>query len=210
VQTTSRRSFLGTLAALMPVTATDAMVKHKTSSDPTYRFALPECEVEMTVKSYGKISTNDLGFIDRTTNQRMCVGEPSAPDQGCVSNFRGALAVAIYHFSSQSPASVPVKLRERVVTIDHDRRIDPKPPIDEFVAVEQAVASDIQAFGYTPDRLSGPMPPLPFVSPWALMRQDLFIDAQTAPFLILHWKHTLESIQLVDVIPGDRTRPIES
>ncbi len=209
MQKTSRRSFLGTLAALMPIAATSPFAKHKKPGDPIYRFALPECEVELTLKSYGKISTDDLGFIDRATNQRMCVGEPSAPDRGCVLNFRGALAVAIYHFCSQSPAGVPAKLRERVVTIDHDRRIDPKPPIDEFVPVEQAVASDIQAFGYTPDRLNGPMPPLPFVSPWALMRQDLFIDAQTAPFLILHWKHTLESIQLVDVIPGDRTRPIE-
>jgi hypothetical protein len=210
MRTTIRRSFLGTLAALVPITATSPVVKHKASGDPSYRFALPDCEVEMTVKSYGKISTDDLGFIDRVTNQRMCVGEPSAPGQGCVSNFHGALAVAIYHFSSQSPSRMPAKLRERVVTIDHDRRIDPKPPVDEFVVVEESVASDIQAFGYTPDRLSGPLPPPLYVSPWCLMRQDLYLDSQTTPFLILHWKHTIESIQLVDVIPGDRTRPIDS
>jgi hypothetical protein len=210
VQVTNRRSFLGTLAALAPMVATNPVVKHKTSGDPTYRFALQDCEVEMTLKSYGKISTDDLGFIDRISNQRMCVPQPSAPDAGCVLNFHGALAIAMYKFSSNFPSRVPAKLRERVVTIDHDQRINPKPPVDEIVAVEQSVASDIQAFGYTPDRLSGPLPPPVYVSPWCLMRQDLYLESQTAPFLILHWRHSLESIQLVDIIPGDKTRPIDS
>ncbi len=204
----TRRSVLGNLAILLP--AATLVTKHKPSSEPSYRFETPDCEVEMSVKSYGAITTDDLGFIDRVTNQRMCVPEPGSKKQTCVSGFRGALAVAIYHFSSQNASRMPGRLRERVVTIDHDRRIDPKPPVDEFVAVERDVASDIQAFGYTPDRLGGQMPAPLYVSPWALMRQDLYLDQQTTPFLILHWKHSLESIQLVDVIPGDRTRPIES
>ncbi|MGA8036584.1 MAG: hypothetical protein WB985_11515 [Candidatus Acidiferrales bacterium] len=204
----TRRSFLENLAMLIP--ATTLGTSHKPSSEPSYRFETPDCEVEMSVKSYGKITTDDLGFIDRVTNQRMCAPEPSSKNQTCVSGFRGALAVAIYHFSSKKPSRMPGQLRERVVTIDHDRRIDPKPPVDEFVAVERDVASDIQAFGYTPDRLSGQMPAPLYVSPWCLMRQDLYLDQQTVPFLILHWKHSLESIQLVDVIPGDRTRPIGS
>ena len=33
-------------------------------------------------------------------------------------------------------------------------------------------------------------------------------EGQDAPFLVLHWKHTLNAIRLFDVIPGDRTRLI--
>jgi hypothetical protein len=208
MQNPSRRSFLGTLVALMPV-ATLA-TKQKNSSDPVLRFSTPNCDVEMSVKSYGKIKTDDLGFIDRVTNLRMCVPEPSSKSTSCVSGFQGALAVAIYKFSSQSPAKMPTKLHEKVLTIDHDTRIDPKPPLDGFVAVEKDVASDIQAFGYTPDRMTGMFPASPFVGPWCLMRQDLYLNEERAPFLILHWKHTLESIQLMDVIPGDGTRQINA
>jgi hypothetical protein len=204
----TRRAFLGNLAMLAPAVALSG--KHRGSSEPSYRFETPDCEVEMSVKSYGKITTDDLGFIDRVTHRRMCVPEPGSKKQTCVSGFRGALAVAIYRFTSPFPSRMPAQLRERVVTIDHDTRIDPKPPVDEFVDVERDVASDIQAFGYTPDRLSGQMPAPQYVSPWCLMRQDLYLDQQPTPFLILHWKHSLESIQLVDVIPGERTRPIGS
>jgi hypothetical protein len=208
VQYPSRRTFLGGLAALLPAAALGT--KHKHSSDPVLRFATPDCEVEMSVKSYGKIKTDDLGFIDRVTNMRMCAPEPGGKNTSCVSGFQGALAVAIYRFSSQSPSKMPTKLHEKVVTIDHDKRIDPKPPLDGFVAVERDVASDIQAFGYTPDRMTGTFPPSPFVGPWCLMRQDLYLNEERAPFLIVHWKHTLESIQLVDVIPGDHTRPFDA
>ena len=34
------------------------------------------------------------------------------------------------------------------------------------------------------------------------------LNGQTAPFLIVHWKHTLNLISLVDVIPGDRAQVI--
>jgi len=41
---------------------------------------------------------------------------------------------------------------------------------------------------------------------WFLLRQDLYLNDQAAPFLIVHWKHTLNFISLVDVIPGDGTQ----
>ena len=40
---------------------------------------------------------------------------------------------------------------------------------------------------------------------WRLLRQDLYLNSQTTAFLIVHWKHTLDVISLVDVIPGDDT-----
>jgi hypothetical protein len=46
---------------------------------------------------------------------------------------------------------MPLNLRERVLTIDHDSRISPRAPFERVLAVERAVVSDIQAFGYNPD-----------------------------------------------------------
>jgi hypothetical protein len=43
---------------------------------------------------------------------------------------------------------------------------------------------------------------------WYLLRQDLYLNDQGTAFLIVHWKHILNSIGLLDVIPGDGTELI--
>jgi hypothetical protein len=43
---------------------------------------------------------------------------------------------------------------------------------------------------------------------WYLVRQDLYLNEETAAFLVVHWKHTLNLISLLDVIPGDGTELI--
>jgi len=111
--------------------------RSKSSSEPVYRISTADCEIEMSVHSYGKVASDDLGFLDRVTNRRFCVSAKLANERNCVSRFTGALAVALYRFRSQTASRVPDKLRERVVTIDHDVRIAARPPFEELVAVEQ-------------------------------------------------------------------------
>jgi hypothetical protein len=206
VHTQSRRSFLGMLAAAAPL----VVAKQKVGSDLAFRFAVAGCEFDLTVKPYGKVSSGDLEFIDKETQRRFCVPTNGRSGGECVAEFRGAMAVAQYKFYPSFPRSGPAKLRERVITIDHDSRLNPRAPVDEYVAIEDGAASDIQAFGFAPDNPMATGSLSKFVSPWALMRQDLYFDDQKAPILILHWKHTLESIGLVDVIPGDRTRVVSA
>jgi hypothetical protein len=43
---------------------------------------------------------------------------------------------------------------------------------------------------------------------WYLVRQDLYLNDQATAFLVIHWKHTLDLISLLDVIPGDGTKLI--
>jgi hypothetical protein len=67
------------------------------------------------------------------------------------------------------------------------------------------VVSDIQVFGYNPD---DPQQASFFTKPlaaWRLLRQDLYLSGRSTAFLIVHWKHALDVINLVDVIPGDET-----
>jgi len=97
---------------------------------------------------------------------------------------------------------------ERVLTIDHDNRIDPRPPFERLLAVQQQTVSDIQAFGYTPDNAPPSAPGDKPLALWCLVRQDLFLNEQLTAFLIVHWKHTFDAIHLLDVIPGDRTELI--
>jgi hypothetical protein len=200
--------------ALSPVAATCATAifgKQNTCADSKLRFAIEDCEIELTVRSYGKVSSDNLSFIDEITRRRFCAPTKAGKaGSACVTAFRGALSVAQYRFYPSSRAAAPVMLRERVTTIDHDKRFSPRAPEEEAMAVEANAASDIQAFGFSTDHEAASESFPKFAAPWALMRQDLYIDDQKAPILILHWKHTLDSIELVDVIPGDRTRVLSA
>jgi hypothetical protein len=70
------------------------------------------------------------------------------------------------------------------------------------------VVSDIQAFGYDQDDPQQAASEPKSHTLWCLLRQDLYLNDQTKAFLIVHWKHTVNFITLVDVIPGDGTQLI--
>jgi hypothetical protein len=193
-----RRFFLWSLASL-GVAGKAWAARPDRDSETVYRFATPECEVRMSVEYYGSAEVSNLWFRDFLTHHTFCVSA-NGKDPGCAQRFSGALAIVHYRFRSHRRAPLPVNLRERVLTIDHDRRLDPRPVFEKLLAVQDGAASDIQAFGYTPETPATKTLPL-----WSLLRQDLFLNQDPSAFLILHWKHAFNAIRLLDVIPGERT-----
>jgi hypothetical protein len=203
----NRRSFLRALAVLGLTAKTPKPDKHH---ETVFRFLTPECEVRMSVQYFGSLSTNNLRFRDQLSNRSFCLSPNGEENQSCLEKFSGSMAIARYHFRSRLQPQAPLIVRERVLTIDHDSRMNPRPPFERVLAIQKDVASDIQAFGYSPGNLD---PPLPGARPlilWCLLRQDLYLNDQSSAFLIVHWKHTLDLISLVDVIPGDQTQIISS
>jgi hypothetical protein len=195
------------MASLAPVLGD--MGKAQEPSETVYRFATPECQVRMSVEYFGRFLSKDFGFRDRLTNRGFCLSATGEKDRNCLSQFSGSIAVAHYHFDSRFHSQVPLKMRERVLTIDHDIRMRPRPPFEGVLTVQEKVVSDIQAFGFNQNdsKETSVASSLPL---WCLLRQDLYLNDQTAPFLIVHWKHTFDAINLVDVIPGDQTQWIKS
>jgi hypothetical protein len=182
--------------------------KAEKQSERTYRFMTPECEVRMSVEYFGKSSTNGFHFRDQLTNRTFCLSSDGDRDQSCRERFVGSLAIARYEFRSRLHPQLPFNMRERVLTIDHDSRMSPRPPFEKVLAVEREVASDIQAFGYNlddPQQAASTEEP---AAVWCLLRQDLYLNDQSNAFLIVHWKHALDFISLVDVIPGEGTKLI--
>ena len=199
-----RRFFLWSLASLgAGLGLTNHELKAENRSEPSYHFRTPECEVRMNVQFLANSSSEGFRFRDRLTNRAFCLSANGEENHGCLERFVGAMAIARYAFRSRGHSAVPLNLRERVVTIDNDSRMTPPPPFERVLAAEREVISDIQAFGYNPDdpqqKTFGTKPT------WRLLRQDLYLNGQTTAFLIVHWKHTLDVISLVDVIPGDDT-----
>jgi hypothetical protein len=203
----SRRSFLWSLATVgagVGLTTRALALKPEKNSETAYRILTPECEVRMSVEFFGNSEPSSLRFRDSLTQRAFCLSAAGDADRGCVARFSGSMAIAHYRFRSRPHVQPPLHLRERVLTIDHDSRMDPRPPFERLLAVQRETVSDIQAFGYNP-AASEPKP-LPL---WCLLRQDLFLNEQPTAFLIVHWKHTFDAIHLLDVIPGDRTELVQ-
>jgi hypothetical protein len=159
----------------------------------------------MTVQFFANSSTDSLRFRDRLTNRAFCYSANGEEDRGCLERFVGGMAIARYAFRVRRHSRAPFNLRERVRTIDNDSQMNPPPPFERALAVEREAVSDIQAFGYNPDDPQQAAFNAKPLAVWRLLRQDLYLDGQPTAFLIVHWKHTLDSINLVDVIPGDGT-----
>jgi hypothetical protein len=200
-----RRVFLWSLAGL---TVTTQISKAEKQSEPEHRFLTPECEVRMSVEYFGKSSTHGFRFRDQLTNRAFCLSADGDRDQSCRERFVGSIAVARYEFRSRLHPQPPFNLRERVLTIDHDSRMSPRPPFEKALTVEREVASDIQAFGYSLDNPQQAASAEEPAAVWCLLRQDLYLNDQSNAFLIVHWKHALDLISLVDVIPGEGTKLI--
>jgi hypothetical protein len=168
-----------------------------------YRFQTPECEVRLTVEFFERVLSDGFHFNDQVANRNFCFSAVGDVDQDCLSRFSGSMAIATYHFRTRHHQHKPLLLREKVVTIDHDRRITPRPIFEKTLPLEKGIASDIQVFGYNPDDPSSGTEPIAL---WCLLRQNLYLNDHAEPFLIVHWKHTFDSITVVDVIPGDETQ----
>jgi hypothetical protein len=216
LQSPGRRSLLWSLVRVGATVgasgglASKAMtLKPERNSETVYRIQTAECEVRMSVEYFGSSEINSLRFRDFLSQRAFCLAPNGEDDRNCADRFSGSIAIAHYHFRSRRHGQPPLNLRERVLTIDHHSRMDPRPPFDRLLAVQRETVSDIQAFGYRPDtpppaQLDGK--PLAL---WCLLRQDLFLNQQQAAFLIVHWKHTFDAITLLDVIAGEQTESVE-
>jgi hypothetical protein len=202
LQRPDRRSFLCSLASLGLTTNNR---KSESPAEPVYRFLTPEFDVRMSVQHFASSSTNSFRFRDHLTNRAFCLSASGEQDRDCLERFVGSMAIAHYDFRSRLHSVTPLNLRERVLTIDHDSRISPRVPFERVLPVEQALVSDIQAFGYNADKPEQATSNAKRFAVWYLVRQDLYLNDQATAFLIVHWKHTLNLISLLDVIPGDGT-----
>jgi hypothetical protein len=201
VPISNRRSFIWTVAAIGAVSSAAATKENET----VYRFSTPECEGRMSIQFLDKYASRGFWFKQQERNRRFCLSGDGHENQACLPDFSGSMAIAVYHFRPRPHSPAALKIREHVRTIDQDSRMNVRPPFDANLPLQSGIASDIQAFGYTAKDDQQTTPNLKQLDPWCLLRQDLYLDDQTAPFLIVHWKHTLRAITLIDVIPGDRT-----
>jgi hypothetical protein len=172
------------------------------------RFVTPQAQIKMVIEFHDRYTSRGFWFVDETTGRRFCLSSTGESDQNCASAFTGALAVVHYFLRSRSASPSIMALREHVRTIDFDDHLEYREPFDRTMEIKGGVVTDIQAFGYTAKSDDRLRPEATKCRPWSYFRQDLYFSGCTRPFLLIHWRHTLDAIRILDIIPGDDTRQI--
>ena len=194
----TRRTVLAGAAAIATVRMQAA------PNQETHRFrAAEDLEIEMTIRFHNRYRSDGFWFRDQLSGRSFRLSAKGESGRGCMGVFHGSLAVAEYRVRRRAGRGAVSMLREYVRTIDHDPRVEDRPPVERTIKLERGVGSDLQAFGYEPS--PGEEPLADEHGPWYLYRQDLFIEPLDRPFLAVFWKHALPEIRVLDIIPGDQT-----
>jgi hypothetical protein len=173
-----------------------------------HRFRTADLNVEMTIEFHdGYTSGSGFWFREEVSSRRFCLSAKGEAGGNCMSNFRGSLAIAKYTVRTRDRQDASPIMREHVRTIDHDARLDGRAPFERSIKLDRGIGSDVQAFGYEGPPGDEARPEMH--GPWYLFRQDLFLESQRDPFLVVYWKHAMSSIRVLDLIPGDQTWAIK-
>lgn len=170
-------------------------------------FLTDEFEIRMNLAYYDNSPDAGLRFRDRATDQRFCLSGQGQENLNCTNNFKGSIAVARYRlFARRGGRPRSPIMREYVRSIDQSDDLRLRPPFERVIEVRSGLASDIQVFGYQDKSSAAKRDESD--DGWCLLRQNLYLEQQGLPFLILHWKHTVAAIRVLDIIPENGTRVV--
>lgn len=193
----NRRRFIGGAAAFAVISPAAA------KGEEAYWFRTPHAEIEMRINFHDGYVSQGFWFGERKSKRKFCLSSIGEEGRNCLAGFSGSLAITRYRVRPRSRSAVEAILREHVRTIDHHAELPDREPFDRSIVLKQGIGSDLQAFGYEGTHRDEPL--FRRHGAWYLFRQDLFLEPQRTPLLSLYWKHTLASIRVLDIIPGDQT-----
>ncbi|HTU44193.1 MAG TPA: hypothetical protein VMF91_03990 [Bryobacteraceae bacterium] len=186
--------------------ATTPLLEAATASHQTeFKVSTPEFAMEVDIQFYDGVRQAPRFYTNSEGKGPICLsveGRPCGKTE--TENWIGSYAIVHFKLLRQAAGSNASKLRERVRVIDQDADLPDRPPFESAIPIGDRTASDIELYGYSED--SAGKEAQDGDRTWRFLRQELFYGSQERPFLILHWKHTVESIRLIDAIPVGSAR----
>jgi hypothetical protein len=147
----------------------------------SYVFVSTGWRVDAQVELHDRFDGRQLWALDAHQLWRWCLPSGQGP---CATSFQGAFAIA--RFSVQPAAE---RLRERLKLLDESEPGLALREVERSIPLVRGSGSSVHAFHGA-------------VRKWCVYRQDVFIDDQRAPFVVILWKQALESIRLLHLMPG--------
>jgi hypothetical protein len=150
----------------------------------------------------GKIYSGER-LIFQHPNGEVCCSLTGQEGDQCIMRFVGCVVAVKYQVRS-APQGLPydLVLRERVVVVAQDPRLEQRPPFERSQRTVNGAATDLQVFGYdeTPlTRCQRSKQRTASKTLWRIYKQELFTGSDQTPFAVIKWKHTMADIRIIDV-----------
>jgi len=169
-----------------------------------HTFTSDGCIITMDVRFSEPYVGKRLAFYsDRDPLKEICLvgnGETGA----CLNRFVGAVASVTFTVKGAgSKLRRKTSIREYVTVTAQSPDLPPRSPFDKTQVLVNGTISDLQAFGYDEsDIAEGEREAERQKSKkrlWRLCRQELYLNGETVPFAIIHWRYTLEAVEILRV-----------
>ncbi|MBS1826342.1 MAG: hypothetical protein JST93_13560 [Acidobacteria bacterium] len=160
-----------------------------------YRFA-PSPDVEIRLEVSFPKPYNGSRLVFYSGDQEQCFSAETGV-KGCTERFVGAAALVQYTVKGAKRKNKAI--RESVSVTGQSPDLPERPVFEKSVPLVDGRASDVQLFGYEEDadteaaRLKEREDA---AKVWRRYRQELFLGADTRPFAVLEWHHTIQAIRL--------------
>ena len=125
----------------------------------------------------------------------------------CPSRFVGAVALVTYTVKvAGGKFRSKTSIREHVTVTAQSPDLPPRPPFDKTQVITNGRITDLQAFGYDESAIAEGDRDAERESSrkrlWRLCRQELYLNDETLPFAVIHWRYTLDAVQILRVQSG--------
>ena len=200
-----RKRYLFRLFSAVLLAAAPLWAAATASRQTEFKVSSPEFEMEVDVQFYDGVHQAPRFYTNSNGKGPICLsveGQPCGESE--TGNWIGSYAIVHFKLLRQAAGTSALTLRERVRVIDQDADLPNRPPFETVVPISDQTASDIELYGYSEGSVG--KEPHDGDRTWRFLRQEVFYGNQERPFLILHWKHTVESIILIDAIPVGAAR----
>ena len=178
------------------------------SSEPQrHIFTAGDHIITMDVR-FGKpyVGTRLVFYDDKDPLKPICFtgnGENGA----CPTRFVGAVAMVRFTVKrATGTLASKTSIREHVTVMAQSPDLPPRPPFDRTQVITKGTINDLQAFGYDEsDIAEGEREAEREKSRerlWRLCRQELYLNGETVPFAVIHWRYTLDAVEILRVQSG--------
>jgi hypothetical protein len=170
----------------------------------TYGFTSERYVIEMTVGFPKLYRGRRLAFYSSLgPRKELCHSSDDGTPGKCPEKFVGAVATVRYcvrHWDGKPPDRA--KIRELVTVVAQSHALPERPSFSKTQELVDGIGSDIQVFGYDEAAIKKSDRVLArhqMTQAWRLYRQELYMDAETKPFAIVEWRHTVSRISIVRI-----------
>jgi len=152
------------------------------------------------------VGTRLVFYDDKDPLKPMCFtgnGENGA----CPGRFVGAVAIVTFTVKSVGgKLRSKLCIREHVTVTAQSPDLPPRPPFDKTQVVTNGTITDLEAFGYDESEIAEGEREVEREKSrkqlWRLCRQELYLNDETVPFAVIHWRYTLDAVEIVRVQSG--------